>query len=347
MKSKDQQILENVYNEMAYRPLMPYKSVMPSVTKVKNKPASEEEYEERKVRAGLRIRENLDQLKANPTNLDIAHDIINIMNNFVVDEQGEREDFLVGDEELSYTDILELILDIVKTKENDPDLLLKKIDNEGNVVKGLTVDQYIKNHPERTNEYYYLFRKILDSLPDVKTQVRSRRETELGQEKVNVLIFYFSEKYDVMLDGEHIGYLSGKQFWPTERGKELKYEEIGAGKWKAFFTKMSRSISLENKRLEPLVTNTWDDGNPIMGNSFYGSNRRRPRRVNEPTLAPPPWPYNKYTPGELVGKTVEEIKIALKSDEAEKKFRQLYPEESFPDLYKAGKTEGLVSLPPV
>jgi hypothetical protein len=357
MKDNDQNLLEEAYSnilkEMAYRPLMPYYSKKPSIEKVSNRPKTESEYEERKVKAGLKINENLGQLQSNSNELKPAYDIINIMNNFVDksnQQEIEREDFLVGDEELSYVDVLKLILDFVKTKENNPELIMKSTNEYGEEVGGLTVDEYVKGDPtkRRTADHYYLFRLILDSLPDIKTQKRSRRETELGEEKQTVPLFYFAEKHDVYYSGEHIGYLNqGKLFWPTERGKELKFEEIGTGKWRNFFAKHRGEITLENRRLEPFITHTFDNGRPITGFLFPASNRRRPRRESEPQQAPAPWPYNEYQPKELQNKTLDEVKILLKSDEAEKKFKDLYPEQDFPLVYKKGKTSGTINAPEI
>ena len=353
MKDKDHKLLQEAYTdvvkEMAYRPLMPYYSKKPSVEKVGNVKKSDPEYEQRKVNAGLKINENLNILKSDPNKIDVAWDTINIMNNFIDrDAEKEREEFLVGEEELTYFEILEKILEYTTTTENNPELLKKKINpNTGMEESGLTVDQYIKGDPkkERTADHYYLFRTILDSLPDVKTQVRSRRETELGQEKQAVPLFYFADKKDVYYKGNHIGYLNTRLFWPNEKGKELEFEEVGFGKWRKFFTKHGRDITLENKRLEPFFTFTWDTGEPIEGYLFPASNIRQPRRPSEPKKAPPPYPFNEYQPQQLVGKTLDEIKVLLHSDEAEKKFRELYPEEDYAGLYKKGKISSVINAP--
>lgn len=349
---KLEELYESVLNEMAYRPLMPYHSVMPSVTKVKNVAKTEQELEERKIQAGLKIRENLNILENDKENFSAAWDIINIMNNFV--EKGEyREEFLVGDVEMTYVEVLQKILDLMKTKENDPDLLLTGVGSTGDVVKGMTVDEYVRGDDKRTNEHYYLFRRILDSLPDTKTTRRSRRESELGRSKISEPdpLFYFAEKFDVYIDGIHVGYKTGKQFWPTDEGRLLKYEEVVPAKFKRF-QKEHDTFRLENRRLEPFITYIFDEGEPIDMPILSAANRRRPRRMGDPVAAPPAWQSdseysNQYKPANLMGRTVAEIKSMLHSDEAEKKFRELYPESDYKYLYKRGKLGGTVSLPPV
>jgi hypothetical protein len=48
---------------------------------------------------------------------------------------------------------------------------------------------------------------------------------------------------------------------------------------------------------------------------------------------PAPWPFNAYTPKGLRGKTINEIRDLVKSDDAELEHKKVYPPSKFPNFY--------------
>jgi hypothetical protein len=361
MRNKDTIMLEeaykNIVSEMAgYRPLMPYFSKIPSVTKTTNITKNEQESEERKVAAGLKINENLGLLEKDPNNIAAAWDIINILNNF----EKIRDEFLVGDEEMSYNDILEKILKLTTTETNDPALIKVEKDPVTFEEKpALTIDEYLfKWDPKikqkvkiqgRDAEHYYLFRAIFKALPDVEAKIRNRRE-----ENKQVPIFYFAKQEDVEYKGELVGYSNpGSGFFANNKGislgfydqtvlDKLGYHGYRQSMWNAFLKKMGNDIKLTNGISHVFRTSTAPPEKGYFSNKnviFSEQNSRIPRRKGEPKYAPAPIPWGQYRP-DISGLTLEELKFRIGHYEAEEEFRKLYPEDKYPFLYKLGKLAG-------
>lgn len=363
MRNKDTIMLEeaykNIVSEMAYRPIMPKFSKMPSVTKVTNVAKSEEEAEQRRVNAGLKINENLQMIEKDPNNIAAAWDIINILNNF----EKTRDEFLVGDEEMTYQEILEKVLKLTTTDANDPALLKVERDPVTFEEKpALTVDQYLsKWNPDtkqkekiegRDAEHYYLFRAIFKALPDVEAKIRSRREkTYEGSGSQD--LFYFAKRYKVTIDGADSGfYEPGVGFYPNEEGIKKGYFDqnildkkgyygIATRAWKNF--KKNHKVEISDMEVLPYRTSVFVPPTGRFEKTlFWETNRRIPRRKSEPIYAPAPMPFDVYRPEALVGLTLEEVRFAINSYEAEEEFRKLYPEDKYPFLYKHGKVAGKV-----
>ena len=363
MRNKDTIMLEeaytNIVSEMAYRPTMPKFSKIPSVTKVTNVSKNEQESEERKVAAGLKINENLQLLEKDPNNIAAAWDIINILNNF----EKERDEFLVGDEEMSYQEILEKVLKLTTTESNDPSLLKVEKDPVTFEEKpALTIDEYLSQWNPKTKqkekiegrdaEHYYLFRALFKALPDMEAKVRSRREkTYEGSTSQDV--FYFAKRYKVTVDGDDVGfYEPGVGFYPNDEGikkgfydnnllDKKGYYGITTRAWKTF--KADRKVDISDMEVLPYRTSVFVPPTGRFDKTlFWETNRRIPRRKSEPIYAPAPMPFDRYRPADLVGQTLEEVRFAVNSYEAEEEFRKLYPEDKYPFLYKHGKVAGKV-----
>lgn len=397
MRNRDSILLEEAYKsivkEMAYtpkeggrqltgsyRPLMPKQTQMPSVEKISKSAESEEQLEERKVAASAKISENIKALESDPNDVKPAFDILNIMNNFIeekevrtgVKEKTPREEFLIGDEEISYQEILKKILELTTTDKNDPSLIIPKKDPVTfQEIPGLTVDQYIYGPTAigrgkkadmtpiegRDAEHYYLYREILKALPDMEGQIRSRREkTEEGAPSMD--LFYFAISHKVLLNGtdigtaEHRGIAGAMIFYPNDTGMQMEsklgvqfknHPKLGNYlKGKEFKNMVAdQGIDISETELKPYRSSTYVPSNGIYEKPlFWESNRRIPRRQGEPLLAPPPYPFNKNKPVELLGKTIAEVRIAVAHDEAEEEFKKLYPQEKYPNLYKHGRFAG-------
>lgn len=356
----------------SYRPLMPKYSQMPSVEKISKSAKSEEELEERKVAASASIQENIKKLESDPNDIAAARDVLNILNNFIeekeirtgVKEKTPREEFLIGTEEMSYKEILEKILKLTTSGSNDPALIIPKKDPETfEVTPGLTVDQYLFTFDDeskkkvpiegRTADHYYLYREILKALPDLEGQIRSRREKTYEGTK-GVELYYFVIKYKVILNGKHVGTAehtgttSGKLlFYPNNLGIQEGLKSMDPKEFKSFLN--NENVDISEKEFVPYRSTTFipeggvfretkSGKNPL----FWDTNKRRPRFKGEPELVPPPFPYNKYKPAEVLGKTLEEVRFAVGHYEAEEEFKKLYPKGEYPFLYSGGRFSGKV-----
>jgi len=368
MRDKDTILLENAYNsisEMAYRPLMPRYSTMPSVEKATNKPSYKEDVTERKAEAALQINKNIEELEKDPNNIAAARDTLNIINNF----DKEREDFLIKGEELSYEDIIRLLLKLTTTTDNDPSLIIKKDDPNSLVASGLKVDDYLfKWDPKlkekvkiegRSADHYYLFRDLIKALPDVEAVTRSRREE--GKEGVKRHdIFYWAKRHDVYSteDGAHIGYFNpGSGFYPNETGEERGIPSMKVRPWNAYVK--ANKAKLGTPILIPLRNNLYVSKDGTVDKLFFDKNSRIPRYVEidnsqasegssekiykgQTQYAPAPEPFDRYKPEQLRGSTLKEIELAVDSKNAEKEFRKRWPQDQYPQLYKGGNTPGLI-----
>ena len=351
MINKDSILLENAYNsisEMAYRPLMPKYSTMPSVEKATNKPSYKEDVTERKAEAALKINKNIEELEKDNNNIAAARDTLNIINNF----DKEREEFLVKGEELSYEDIIRLLLKLTTTTDNDPALIIKKDDPNSLVTSGVKVDDYLfKWDPKikervkiegRTADHYYLFRDLMKALPDVEAVIRSRREKTYEGSK-SQSVFYWAKRYEVlsMDDGAHIGYYNpGSGFYPNQKGEERGIPKMRQREFNAYLKQ--KKAKAEEQKILPFRTSVFIGEGGTLSGLFWETNRRIPRFEGQPEKAPAPLPYNRYRPDQLSDVTLKELLLAVDSKGAEEAFRNLYPEDKYPNLYKHGKTAGII-----
>ena len=366
MRNKDIIMLENAYNtiyEMAYRPLMPKYSTMPSVEKATNKPSYKEDVTERKAEAALQINKNIEELEKDPNNIAAARDTLNIINNF----DKEREEFLVKGEELSYEDIIRLLLKLTTTTDNDPALIIKKDDLSS---PQLRVDDYLfeldpKSKQKvriqgRSADHYYLFRDLIKALPDVEAVVRSRREK--GHEGVKKHdLFFWAKRYDVFSadDDVLIGYYNpGSGFYPNETGEERGIPSMEQRPWNAYLKK-EKKAKLGQYVLLPFRNSVYVSEDGTVDRLFFEKNSRIPRYVEidnsqasdgsskiiykgQPKYAPAPHEIDRYRPEQLRGARFAEIRLAVDSKSAEKEFRNRFPEDQYPQLYKGGKTPGII-----
>ena len=408
MRNRDTILLEeayqNIVKEMAYtpkeggrqltgtyRPGMPKQTQMPSVEKITKSAKSEEELEARKVAASAKINENIKALESDPNDVKPAFDILNIMNNFIeekevrtgVKEKTPREEFLIGDEEVSYQEILKKLLKLTTTDKNDPSLIIPKKDPVTfQKTPGLTVDQYIYGPTAigrgkkadmtpiegRDAEHYYLYREILKALPDMEGQIRSRREKteEAGS---GVELFYFGFSHKVILNGTQIGIIEHRglgrkngiesaEMWFYPNNEGLKMEDTLGVKFRKdnkhgfYFIKgkelkdmiaNNKGIDISETEIKPYRTTAYvPEGGVFESPLFLQGNKRRPRREDEPNVAPPPYDLNKHQPPELRGKTLAEVRMRIGHDEAEENFKELYPPDKYPNLYTGGRFSGKV-----
>lgn len=81
---------------------------------------------------------------------------------------------------------------------------------------------------------------------------------------------------------------------------------------------------------EPYKTSVFVPPSGVVDKSFWRGNRMGGK------LLPPPAPFNKYTPSQLRGKTLEEIRDAVDHKNAKKAFEQKYPpnDPKFAAFYK-------------
>jgi hypothetical protein len=344
MRNKDTILLENAYNtisEMAYRPLMPKYSTMPSVEKATNKPSYKEDVTERKAEAALKINKNIEELEKDPNNIEAARDTLNIINNF----DKEREEFLVKGEELSYEDIIRLLLNLTTTTDNDPSLIIKKDDPNSLITSGVKVDDYLfKWDPKlkekvkiegRTADHYYLFRDLMKALPDVEAVIRSRREKTYEGSK-SQSVFYWAKRYEVLS-----GYYNpGSGFYPNQKGEERGIPKMRQREFNAYLKQ--KKAKAEEQKILPFRTSVFIGEGGTLSGLFWETNRRIPRFEGQPEKAPAPLPYNRYRPQELSDVTLNELLLAVDSKGAEEEFRKLYPEDKYPNLYKHGKTAGII-----
>lgn len=387
MNNNDKDLLEEAYKqvvkEMAYRPLMPYYTRMPSVPKVKNMVKTEEEYNKRREDAGKRVAENLEILEKNPNAVDKAWDIINILNSFepgqaTIRKLSKMAPFDIAGKKMSYDEILRLILKYTTTEDNNPDDIQFKvvIDPSGvaSEQKGLTVDQYLTKWDSslkkrvpikgRDAHHYYLFRTILDALPDVEGQIRSRREKTYEDSSV-VPIFYFGKQYEVEYKGEIIGHSNpGSGFFANDNGIKLAetlfansggvwdqnllnkkgYHGLTQRGFNAFIKQAGSDLKMINEEVLPFRTSVFNPAGGVFTEKhvvFAETNRRIPRRVGEPLQAPAPMPWDYYRP-DVTGLSLEDLKFKVGHYEAEEEFNRLYPQDKYPQLYKGGKVAGTV-----
>ena len=379
MINKDTNLLQEAYTqivkEMAYRPSMPYYTRMPSVTKVKNVVKSEEEYNKRREEAGKKVAEHLETLKNNPNAIPEAWDIINILNSFepgqaTIRKLNKNIPFDINGKVMTYEEILNLILKYTTTDDNNPEYIQRKVEVDPSTglakeIKGLTVDQYItewdpvekKRVPikGRDAHHYYLFRAVLDALPDVEGQIRSRREKTYEASAAQSL-FYFAKQYEVEFKGEIVGNSNpGSGFFANDKGIELGffdqtlldkkgYHGYSQRGFNDFIKKNGSNVKIINEEVLPFRTSVFNPENGVFTSEhvvFAETNRRIPRRQGEPLQAPAPLPWDRYRP-DVDGLTLEELKFKVNAQEAEEEFRHLYPEQTYPNLYKLGKRAGTV-----
>jgi hypothetical protein len=372
MINNDTTLLEEAYksiylNEMARERInVGGMSAMPSTTKVKNVAKSEEESEERKVQAGLKIQENLKRLESDANDLDAARDIVYTIANF-----GEgRKDFL-NDEEMTYEEIYRKILDLMTTPENDPKLLMVHRDPVTfQKTAGVKKDNYLYRYiggakrgekgkirepiAGRTVGHYEIFRIILDALSE-ETQTMSVKERSEGSE----LLYYFGKRLKVSFNDEPIGFLQGGVFWPNQKGKEMKIYDpkiledknhggwygLKGNSWKRFYNENKPRITLYDAQMF-VYRSTFHlpSEGPVTQALFDRVARRIPRYEGEPLIISLPWPIVDYTEiAELKGKPAIYIKHLLHSEEAEEHFKKIYPKENYPQLYKKGKEAGILA----
>lgn len=370
MNNNDTILLEEAYksiylNEMARERInVGGMSSIPSTTKITNVSKTDEELEDRKVKAGLKISENLKALESDPNNLDAARDIVYTIANF-----GEgREDFLVDGEEMSYEEIYRKILDLMTTPENDPKLLMVQRDpTTFQKTSGFKKDEYLYKYvggsgegkkripvQGRTVGHYEIFRIILDALGE-ETQTMSVKER--AQE--SNLLYYFGKRLKVDLDGEFVGYYQGGIFWPNEKGKEknLFDDDILDDKfhggwygmkghyWNRFYKENVNNLKFYDEQMF-VYRSTFHlpSEGPVTQMLFDRTARRIPRYEGEPLVVSLPWPIKSYTDVKaLKGKPAIYIKEILHSDEAEEHFKNIYPPDQFPQLYKKGRDVGMIS----
>jgi hypothetical protein len=373
MINNDTTLLEEAYksiylNEMARERInVGGMSAMPSTTKVKNVAKSEEESEERKVQAGLKIQENLKRLESDANDLDAARDIIYTIANF-----GEgREDFLINGEEMTYEEIYRKILDLMTTPENDPKLLMVHRDPVTfQRTAGVKKDEYLYRYiggakrgeegkirepiAGRTVGHYELFRIILDALGE-ETQTMSVKERSEGSD----LLYYFGKRMKVNFNDEHIGFYQGGVFWPNQTGKEMKIYDpeiledkfhggwygLKGHSWNRFYKENSNRLKFYDEQMF-VYRSTFHlpSEGPVTQALFDRTARRIPRYEGEPLVVSLPWPIKSYTDIKAMkGKPAIYIKDLLHSEEAEEHFKTIYPKEDYPQLYKKGRDVGMIA----
>jgi hypothetical protein len=365
MRNKDTILLENAYMTIheTYREIMPRFSKIPSVEKSTNNPSYKEDVTERNAKSALKINKNIEELEKDPNNIAAAIDTLNIINNF----DKEREHFWVKGEESTYEDVLRLLLKLTTTSDNDPALIIKN--DDPNSADGLKIDDYLKEWdpklrrkvaiPGRSAAHYFLFRELIDALPDMDAVTRSRREE--GKDGVKRHdIFYWAKRHDVYSteDGAHIGYFNpGSGFYPNETGEERGIPSMKARPWNAYVK--ANKAKLGTPILIPLRNNIYVSKDGTVDEMFFEKNSRTPRYVEidnsqasegsskkiykgQTHYAPAPNPFDKYRPEQIRGSTLKEIELAVDSKNAEKEFRKRWPQDQYPQLYKGGNTPGLI-----
>jgi len=407
MKNNDTVLLEDAYNtisEMAtrksgYRLSKAGFSNLPSAlgaSKINQASVGKGEankiIDDRAVSGASIIFNYLNDVRNNPNDLESASEIIKTIAAYPSD----REEFNVENpetgemEEVKFSDIYEELLNLLTTDENDPNLLLKHTDPKTlQTTPGLTINEYIyggersgkykgekKPIQGRTEAHYNLFRAILEALGKNVTGLG----TEAKEKGLATLFFYFSKRYKVEENGEHIGYYQGGLFWATDIGKERGYynEEIlnktgcygfsekGSSKLLSnlgLYNKPKRgantSIEFNTKDIKTKSPNArlydeqmfvycktiyvTDDG-IITQKMFDKSARRCPRYDGEPLFMSIPYGMNKFDDcTEFTGSDITSIKHRLFSDEAKDAFESIYPREEYPQLYKKGKIPAEIS----
>lgn len=370
MRNNDTVLLEDAYNSIFLKEMARERinvagmSHMPSTEKVSKVAKSEEELTRRQVDAAAKINENLKKLKADPNDLEAARDIVYTISNF-----GEgREDFLIDGEEMSYEEIYRKILDLMTTKENDPNLLKVHRDpTTFQATPGLNKDQYLYKYgggkgmgktripiEGRTLGHYELFRIILDALGE-ETQTRSVKERAEGAD----FLYYFGNRFKVDFKGEFVGYYQGGIFWPNEKGKELKLYDpeilenkyhggwygLKGHSWNRFFKENSNNLKFYDEQTFVFrSTFHLPSSGPVTQALFDRTARRIPRYEGEPLVVSLPWPIKSYVEIEqMKGHPAVYIKDRLHSDDAEEHFKRIYPQEQYPQLYKKGRDVGMLS----
>ena len=151
MRNNDTILLENAYDKVIQEMSRERVNVggntakVLNTTRLTNSFATTEEWEDAKIKASSEISENIKRLNSDPNDIVSARDVLNIIRNFkdspppkegeegqegkvksAKDRKAElidRDSFLVGDDDMSYQEILELVLRLTTTPENDPSLV--------------------------------------------------------------------------------------------------------------------------------------------------------------------------------------------------------------------------------
>jgi hypothetical protein len=370
---------DGILSEMAYRPTMPKYSVRPrdvesgdylkkAASSYIQKLSPEEREKQIKVFFN-QIERGLDILKNDHDNVNVARSILGIINNF----PNTYDDFEINGNKMSYADIVNELLKLTTTATNDPDRIKIYFDpTTEREIAGQTIDQYLAT-PGSTREHYYLFRELLAALPEQEVEKRpgavtkgvakerSTREKRLLDipegERRSVEIYFKAERLDVLLDDKHIGwYNPNVVFYPNELGKEMSlYEEdeksikrygyvLRPRAWSKFYKNNKDKLKFENKVVLPYRCSTFPEENGTYKNPpFWWTNARIPRTPEEPNITPAPLPFTKHSPEELGGLHISEVRFIVGSKGAEEEFKNEFPTESFPSLYKHGKTPGVIN----
>ena len=144
-----------------------------------------------------------------------------------------------------------------------------------------------------------------------------------------------------MDDGAHIGYYNpGSGFYPNQKGEERGIPKMRQREFNAYLKQ--KKAKAEEQKILPFRTSVFIGEGGTLSGLFWETNRRIPRFEGQPEKAPAPLPYNRYRPQELSDVTLNELLLAVDSKGAEEEFRKLYPEDKYPNLYKHGKTAGII-----
>lgn len=366
MRNTDTLLLEEAYsgiiNEMGKLRNYSIIGSLPPEGRANIKSLSEMDAEARKVNGGALIDQSFKRLEQDPNDIEAAWMIYNTVYNF----PHEREDFLVNGEEMSYYDIIRKLLQATTTQENDPNLIVVRKDpTTGEKIPGLTIDEYVYGQkgghrgirtpiPGRDKEHYYLFKTLLQQLPDTEVQARNvggRAGAEEIKDTAND-VYYITSRYKAYdSQRQHIGYYErGVGFYPNELGGSLGYDWLKVNEFKAHRKKNPRGSQryigidevndIEKRPFKTYVRvdkETGLTGRKIMTSGYS----RTPKVKTEPPYNPVPDALKGYADPEICSKPLIDVKAKLDSKEAETLFRDMYPPETCPSCYKhGGKKDG-------
>jgi len=223
----------------------------------------------------------------------------------------KREEFYINGQEMTWKDVFQKILDDTITDFHDYRKLLPHV--VGDTKRdGLTIDGFM-------NEKIYEIDPVTGSpkLDPVTNKAIVKNKTEADKH----LIRKFYHLYELIL-----------RDLDTEVKPRSRREKPGHWEFVYYFDSAGNPIQTQIRVPEDgKVPTSFGHKNKFMNKS-----------------APPPQPYGRYNPRELRGKTIDEIKTAVKNDEAYKAFVEKYPPDEedengnlkWAKLYRRGQQKG-------
>lgn len=249
------------------------------------------------------------KLKKDPDNIELAKDVFNIIKG--LDEEN------LNKTNQSKGELLETLLNVTRTPYHDSKNMESK-DGKGVNISGFRqiAQKFFINSNMSMNDQVRLFSQVSDwhNLYKNILQEKEGKETERFREK-----FTEYTKRDISVDPKDVKKVEKSEVYYFDRdpsdpdAKPFRTTIIIPPDESYLYETLE-----EKEKNVPIKKSFWNEPRP---NKAYG------------TKLPPPWPFGVYTPKQLRNKTIEQIRDAVNSSDAELAHKALYPPNKHPEMY--------------